>query len=134
MISSSTVPATAPTGDETKDESDAIDYRKALLRLNDNKSLYAILCRRFLADREHTPQTILAALERGDRIAAMRLTHTLKSLAGYVGAVGVYESSRDLECALKTAAMDSLTLSLAGLTNELRRAFHCLSSRSDLIR
>ena len=79
---------------------DSIDMTAALTRLGDNKELYKRLLLMFHAGHEHTAQAIRAALKSNDTELAHRLAHTLKGLAGTMGADELRAVAKDLEMAI----------------------------------
>jgi CheY-like chemotaxis protein len=97
---------------------------------NDNKKLYRDLLVRFKNDRYRAADDIRGALHGGDTVGACRIAHTMKSIAGTLGAKRLSESAEALEKAIIDGAPDTLALSLAafdrclGLVAEgLRAAF-----------
>ncbi len=62
------------------------DTEKALGRLGGNERLYAKLLRQFVEYYGDTSEKFYAALDAGDREGARRIAHTLKGLAGSIGA------------------------------------------------
>ncbi|GAB0057308.1 Sensor histidine kinase RcsC [Candidatus Magnetaquicoccaceae bacterium FCR-1] len=74
-----------------------IERDAALLRLGGNRSLYVKLLFRFLEGHKQSDREVRDALEAGDRILAGRLLHTLKGVAGSVGATGLQGVCATLE-------------------------------------
>jgi len=87
---------------------------------NDNKKLYRDLLIRFKNDRYRTADEIRGALHAGDPVAAGRLAHTMKSVAGTLGAKQLSESAETLEKSISGGDLDALTLSLAEFDRCLR--------------
>jgi CheY-like chemotaxis protein len=79
---------------------DSLDMTAALARLGGNKELYKRLLLMFHAGHEHTAQAIRAALKSNDLELARRLAHTLKGLAGTMGADELRAAAKDLETAI----------------------------------
>ncbi|MEI7848448.1 MAG: response regulator [Chloroflexota bacterium] len=79
---------------------DAIDMNAALARLGGNKELYKRLLLMFHAGHEHSGQAIRAALKSNEIELAHRLAHTLKGLAGTMGADELRAATKDLEIAI----------------------------------
>jgi len=79
---------------------DAIDMLSALARLGDNKALYRRIILMFHAEHAQDVTAIRAALRSNDLELARRLAHTLKGLAGSVGADELRAVVKDLEMAI----------------------------------
>jgi HPt (histidine-containing phosphotransfer) domain-containing protein len=79
-----------------------LDTRLALSRLGNNERLYAKLLKQFLAYHTDTENQFHAALDMGDATGARRIAHTLKGLAGSIGA-----SSLANECSYLEASFTS---------------------------
>ena len=79
---------------------DSINMAAALARLGDNIQLYRRLLLLFHAEHEHSVQTIRAALKGNDLELGTRLAHTLKGVAGTVGADELRAAAKLLEQAI----------------------------------
>ena len=79
---------------------DSIDMVSALARLGNNKELYRRLLLMFHADHAQDGISIRAALQNNDLELARRLAHTLRGLAGTVGADELRAVAKDLEMAI----------------------------------
>ena len=78
-----------------------LDTVGALKRLGDNQVLYQRLLSTFRREHAGDAQELRAALQGGERELANRLAHTLKGLAGTIGAGYLSEACRQLESAIK---------------------------------
>jgi len=78
----------------------SLDMVSALARLGNNKELYRRLLLMFLAEHAQDGTAIRAALKSNDIELAQRLAHTLKGLAGTVGAGELRAVAKDLEMAI----------------------------------
>jgi PAS domain S-box-containing protein len=97
-----------------------IDQAGALRRLGGNTAMYHRLRDRFRLGQADAPRQIRAALAAGQRQDARRLAHTLKGLAGNLGAGTLAEQARELEYALAgNAEAGQLDASLERLEREL---------------
>lgn len=76
-----------------------IDLQAGLARVERDQQLYLKLLRRFRADQAGFAAAFRAAWSQGDRETATRLAHTLKGLAGNLGAHALQEAARRLEMA-----------------------------------
>ena len=68
-----------------------------LARLGHNRGLLVDLLRQFCRDQRHAADEIAALLQRGDRQSALHLLHTLKGLAGAVGAQSLAQHALSME-------------------------------------
>jgi two-component system sensor histidine kinase/response regulator len=85
---------------------DGIDVEKGLQRVNGNKVLYRKLLLSFKRDHRDTTKEISAALQRQDIRLAERLAHTLKGVAGNLGAVQLEAAAKVLDAELKQNSAD----------------------------
>ena len=78
-----------------------VNMEEALLNLDGDMVLYRRVLGLFMGDARTCWTRFQAALAAGDREAATRAIHTLKSLAASVGAEALRDHSRSLETALR---------------------------------
>ncbi|SDU08358.1 PAS domain-containing hybrid sensor histidine kinase/response regulator [Desulfobacula phenolica] len=83
-----------------------IDMQTGLRRTGNNPGFYYKLLKDFLAGHGDDAERILDAFEKHDFDLALRLIHTLKGVAGGIGAISLYESSQKLELSLKENQTD----------------------------
>jgi signal transduction histidine kinase/CheY-like chemotaxis protein/HPt (histidine-containing phosphotransfer) domain-containing protein/CHASE3 domain sensor protein len=79
---------------------DGLDTADGLLRVGGNRNLYLKLLRQFGAQQAEAPAGIALALGAGDHAAAERLAHTVKGVAGNLGAGLVQATAGALEQAI----------------------------------
>jgi two-component system, sensor histidine kinase and response regulator len=101
-----------------------IDIKDGLFHLAGKAALYARLLRQFPGRQGGTAASIRALIAQADTTGAMRLAHSLKSVAGNLGARGLSEASRDVELALRDgrepgAAIEVLGRALAEVVDGL---------------
>jgi signal transduction histidine kinase/ligand-binding sensor domain-containing protein/CheY-like chemotaxis protein/HPt (histidine-containing phosphotransfer) domain-containing protein len=77
-----------------------LNTAEGLLRVADNRKLYRKLLRQFCNTEADAAQRIAAALAGNDRSLAGRLAHSLKSVAGNIGAKAVQHAAANLEKAI----------------------------------
>ncbi|MBE1302234.1 MAG: response regulator [Alteromonadaceae bacterium] len=104
----------------------SVDVERGLATTQNNKALYLKLLRRFSESNQNFGSEFNNAVEHNDDETAIRLAHTLKSTAGNIGAMTVYELAKQLEAALKQeedraqdifhSLLDALSDVLMGLT------------------
>jgi two-component system, sensor histidine kinase and response regulator len=106
-----------------------LDVAGGLGRVLGNKRLYLSLLRKFIAGQRQVPAHIREAMDAGRMEEAERLAHTLKGVAGNIGAIDVQMASDDLEQAIREgqprAVLDRYHLAqqtlLASLIDDLER-------------
>ena len=74
-----------------------LDTADGLARVAGNQKLYLKLLRQFAEQQAEVPDQIARALAAGDRTTAERLAHTLKGVAGNLGATTVQAAAGALE-------------------------------------
>jgi CheY-like chemotaxis protein/HPt (histidine-containing phosphotransfer) domain-containing protein len=96
--------ATTEAGDQNPGSAagamDVLDTASALTRLGNNRDLYLRLLAMFRAEHAQEVQHIRAALKINDTDLAKRLAHTMKGLAGTIGADELGAASKQLETAI----------------------------------
>jgi two-component system sensor histidine kinase/response regulator len=76
---------------------DGLDVKDGLTRVGGNRKLYLRILRDFVEGQGPAAFDIATALTRGDTASAERLAHTLKGVAGCIGAKAVQSAAGDLE-------------------------------------
>ena len=77
---------------------------EGLLRVAGNKKLYRKLLRQFSKTEADAAQRIASALAKNDRALAERLAHSVKGVAGNLGASAVQNAAANLEKAIASSA------------------------------
>ncbi len=111
----STPPATTGGAPELP----GVEVSAALRRLGGSVAVYQRLLQQFADQQADAPAAIRAAVEAGDDAGAVRLAHTLKGLAGTVGAEAVRTAALAVETALKERRTDDARALLAPLSEAL---------------
>ncbi|MBF0159641.1 MAG: response regulator [Magnetococcales bacterium] len=102
-----------------------IDQRYALNKLGGNRRLYRKLLLKFYETQQHTTGSLRKALADGEQAVALRMVHTLKGLAGNIGARELQDLCAKIELTLQStdqtgpidlASLDSL---LSGLLRSM---------------
>jgi HPt (histidine-containing phosphotransfer) domain-containing protein len=111
----------------------AFNVSDALGRLMNNKNLYKKLLDKFGAGYAGYEEKVTAAFGEGNFDEAVHLSHTMKGLAGNLGAEALQEASLALETiakgGIKTPEMDA---ALEKFTFEFRRAMDEVKKGVDL--
>ncbi len=81
-----------------------LDTNDGLSRVGGNRKLYARILRQFADQQGPAPDQIADALAKRDHALAERLAHTLKGVAGNVGAKGVQSAAAVLERVIRARA------------------------------
>ena len=77
-----------------------LNAAEGLSRVAGNKKLYRKLLRQFSSTKADTAQRIASALAANDRALAERLAHTVRGVAGNIGAPAVQNAAAQLEKAI----------------------------------
>lgn len=85
-----------------------LDMTMGLRRVLNKPSLYLSTLRKFLDTQKAVPNAIVTALDAGDWALAERLAHTLKGLAGSIGARDLQDEAARLETAIKAQPQRAL--------------------------
>jgi two-component system, sensor histidine kinase and response regulator len=110
----------APPPDETLPMIPGLKMDAALQRVGGNVKLMRKLLARFAETQIDVMQRIDDAIENNDLAAATREAHTIKGLAGNIGASGVADSAARLEQMLAHGTMEGRDEAMAGLALELQ--------------
>jgi PAS domain S-box-containing protein len=78
-----------------------IDAAAGLSRVGGNEELYRKLIKNFCADYADAAAILRETLKNGDTPEAVRLAHTLKGIAGHMGARSLYTAANELEFGIK---------------------------------
>ncbi len=101
------------TGDLSNLCVDGLDVRGGMSRVMGRSTLYLSLLRKFPSNQREAVQQIRAALDKDDWVAAERLAHTLKGVAGTIGANALQTLAADLDQLLKAKQRDRERVKLA---------------------
>ena len=109
---------------------DALDVSLGLSHTNHNPAFYASLLRKFVSSQADALERIRASLQAGDRATAERHAHTLKGVAGSLGASSLQQAAATVEQGLREGAeepalqqaLQTLQALLAPLVSALQTA------------
>ncbi len=105
---------------ESDTDTKILDTKLGLERSAGNTRLYDRLLSNFMKDNKNIGVELNAALNKGDVRYAHRLAHTLKGVAGMIGALRLAETAAGLEAALaKDDATDTASERLRTVEDEL---------------
>jgi CheY-like chemotaxis protein len=101
-----------------------LDLALGLRRVMGKQSLYLGMLRKFAHNQAHAASAIQQALQEGDNATAERLAHTLKGVAGNIGATTLQHAAGLLEAAIPHQSADAV----AALLNPVRTQLDALAS------
>ena len=99
--------APAPPKDQLPETIEGINIKEGLMRLGGNEKLYLSILMKLRDDYAKTDQEINDLLQSEKAGEAERLAHSIKGVAGNVGADSLQEAAAALESAIKKGATDS---------------------------
>jgi CheY-like chemotaxis protein len=85
-----------------------ISVQSGLRKVSGNRKLYLKLLSKFRGNHSDVAHDIRKALDDDDPETATRLAHTVKGVAGNIGALDLHLAAADLEAALKQARTENL--------------------------
>ncbi|UZP67773.1 response regulator [Desulfovibrio mangrovi] len=88
-----TIPDTPPSQELSFNGSATLDIAAGMRRVRDNSHVYANLLRGFIREQTEVPDKIRQCLKHGTDETAFRLAHTLKGIAGNIGAMNVFHAA-----------------------------------------
>ncbi|GAK60639.1 putative two-component system sensor protein [Candidatus Vecturithrix granuli] len=111
-----------------------IDIETGLARVAGNRALYIKLLQNFVTDFANTAHTIREALREGDESQACRLAHTLKGVAGNIGAFVLQKAAEELEASINAHIRcddERLTAQLENVLNHIVASLCRLTSQPE---
>lgn len=107
------------------------DVDQALARMGGNPQFYRKILRKFIASEAHTIANIQERLAAGDHESAVRAAHSLKGVAGNIGATTLQTLAARLEVALRDDPGHHLEDRLNETSRELRNAIQTIAATLD---
>jgi len=106
---------------------EGVDIESGLAHVGGNKKLYLNLLKKFQDEYGNTVREIRADIESGDREASVRAAHTVKGVAGNIGAADIQQAALVVEAALKDETekeeqLDKLDEVLSTVIGNLKQA------------
>ena len=90
-----------------------LDTRLGLRRVMGQEGLYVALLRKFWSSQQNVSADMAEALEAGDWTRAERIAHTLRGVAGNIGAIDLANAAQGVETLIKQgASLDEIKASL----------------------
>jgi HPt (histidine-containing phosphotransfer) domain-containing protein len=106
---------------------EGMDIKSALGRVAGNEKLLRKLLGRFLETQSNVTLRIKAALDAHDMETATREAHTIKGLAGNIGADALFKYAEELEHKFKKGEVTHLDSTLDTFESELSSLMHKIS-------
>ena len=106
-------------------ELDGINVEDALPRMAGNENVFRKVLKTFYDKYQTFGKELIEKLDEGDRTTAERLAHTLKGVAGTIGAEVLFKITSELDLELKKEDFDRKTVEelLENNEKELQRVF-----------
>ena len=120
--------APAATDDDSLPALPGIDTDEGLQRIGGNVTAYRKLLEKFVDNQADAIDAIRGAAAANDNEAAVRHAHTLKGVAGAIGAGDLQAAAARLEAELKKAAAELPKSMLADTESELRKVLEPLAA------
>ena len=127
-----TPPATITNGEMVIKDLDGIDLADGLKRVAGNRSLYRNLLFKFRQSQADAAAEIRQALAAGDRQRAERIAHTIKGIAGNIGAKELRAAAAVVEEGLRDPNLAHTQSDLSTLENALRRVVTSIAHLPEL--
>ena len=109
-----------------------VDTQSGLARVGGKVTVYRKILRQFANGQVDASARIRSALASGDRVTAEREAHTLKGVAGNIGAEGVQAAAKHLEAAIREGSdTDAPLTKLEDILGELIVGLASLSTTPD---
>jgi CheY-like chemotaxis protein len=109
-----------------------IDIEAALARIGGNRPMFNRLLTRFRDNQGNVPALLEADRQRGDHSAMILRAHTLRGLAGNLGAIKLSRLAGQLEDRLKAGGLPEDDKQVAGLIASLAEALPAVLAISEL--
>ncbi|MCA1794753.1 MAG: response regulator [Desulfobacteraceae bacterium] len=106
-----------------------VDIEAGIARTNGNPDLYITLLKHFVKDHSNDNQVIAQAVVHNDFVLAQRMAHTLKGVAGGIGAQALYDSSQKVETALKENQISQFESLMEHLVRDLTQVVEDLKKK-----
>jgi PAS domain S-box-containing protein len=123
-------PETAAKTPALPDNLPGIDLQTGLGRVGGNRELYRNLLFKFQRDYRDSTQQVKEALELKDQELSTRLAHTVKGVAGNLGAKSLQSAAADLEAACKNNDLKNIDSLLDTFQEELQIVYEGIAGSS----
>jgi CheY-like chemotaxis protein len=117
-------------GDSLPDNLEGIDIEEGQRRVGGNRRLYRKLLVEFYQDHREDVHAIRQALDQDDLETAQRIAHTIKGVAGSIGAGDLHREAASLDTAFKEGQQDRYSELLVRLEDSLAPVMQGLGALS----
>lgn len=100
---------------------EGLDIETGLKRLGGNRKLYRELISRFRKDQAQAAAGIADAIKEKDLKLAERLAHTIKGVAGTLGATSIQQAAQSLEKAIEQHALEQIEAELPEFAADMEK-------------
>jgi two-component system sensor histidine kinase/response regulator len=122
-------PPVGITSEASMEGLDGIDVADGLKRVAGNRTLYRILLLKFRQSQASAAEEIRDALAAGDRVRTQRIAHTVRGIAGSIGAKELEASAATVESGFRDASPVHNETGLSAFEVALRRVVSSRASR-----
>lgn len=98
-----------------------IDINNGLSRVGGNKKLYAELLEKLYKNNLNVVNEIRNAVKNNEKELSVRLAHTVKGVAGNLGAIELNKSAAELETELKKDVPDAIERTIANFDSRMQK-------------
>ncbi len=116
----------SPPKDQLPETIEGINLKEGVMRVGGNTKLYRSLLMKLRDDYAKTDQEIAGQLKSGEAGEAERLAHSIKGVAGNVGAGSLQEAAAELEHAIKEGEADSYEEKISAFGKVLKNVITAL--------
>jgi len=123
-----------PIENELPTDLPGIDTKTGLERVAGNEKLYRNILKKFAKNQATSIEEMRKALEDNDIELATRLAHTIKGVAGNIGATHLQTAAKDLESGIQQEGSDVATILIESTQTQLElvvRSIHDLEKGID---
>lgn len=121
-------PSDETTGIDLPTDQECIDVQAGLQRVGGNRQLYGKMIRNLRDEYAQTDVKIAELLRKGEADEARLLTHSLKGIAGNLGAMDLFAAADVVEGAIKNNGAEVDEVALADFSDKLAIVVRALSS------
>ena len=108
-----------------------LDIHVGLQRVVGNEELYESLLYTFATNRRDSIERLKEMLAQRDTEQAERFVHTIKGVAGNIGAMALFEAASDLEYAIAASALRDLTPLMESFETAFSQVIQTITSLSE---
>ena len=113
--------------DQSLPDLPGIDVQNSIIRIGGSVRRYKQLLAKFVENQGNVDENIQQALDSGDKEEALRLAHSLKGVAGNVGALDLHGHAKNLEACIKDNDTNQIKIDLQQLADSLQHTCQVLA-------